>query len=245
MFNLITPTLITRTLIRPKLVTPKPAVLKYSSAALLMVALICGVFTVGLAQLARAQDDLKFHPPTLTPQTSGTTQLLIAVSPVNSQIVWAAGTGGTYVVTTDGGATWKAGVVPGTEQLQFRDVYAVSDKIAYLMSIGNDTNNFQIYKTFDGGATWKVEFTNQLTNAFYDCFAFWTPDRGITHSDSVNGVFPDIRTTDGLTWQSIAASMPPALPGEARLKRRANQFRPAEQCEYHLQARRCESAGGP
>jgi hypothetical protein len=27
-------------------------------------------------------------------------------------------------------------------------------------------------------------------------------------------VFPDIRTTDGMTWQSIASSMPPALPGE-------------------------------
>lgn len=52
-------------------------------------------------------------------------------------------------------------------------------------------------------------------NAFYDCFAFWTPDRGVTHSDSVNGVFPDIRTTDGATWQSIAGGMPPALSGEA------------------------------
>jgi photosystem II stability/assembly factor-like uncharacterized protein len=52
-------------------------------------------------------------------------------------------------------------------------------------------------------------------NAFYDCFAFWTPKRGITHSDSVNGVFPDIRTTDGMTWHSIADNMPPALPGEA------------------------------
>jgi photosystem II stability/assembly factor-like uncharacterized protein len=31
----------------------------------------------------------------------------------------------------------------------------------------------------------------------------------------VNGVFPDIRTTDGMTWHSIAANMPPALPGEA------------------------------
>ncbi len=48
--------------------------------------------------------------PTLTPQTSGTNQLLIAVSPVNSEVVWAAGTGGTYVVTTNGGETWRAGV---------------------------------------------------------------------------------------------------------------------------------------
>jgi photosystem II stability/assembly factor-like uncharacterized protein len=167
------------------------------------------------AILTFAQEPEGKFQPKLTPQSSGTTQLLIAVSPVNSRVVWAAGTGGTYVVTTDGGDTWKSAVVPGAESLQFRDVYAVSDKIAYLMSIGNDTNNFQIYKTLDGGATWQIQFTNELVNAFYDCFAFWTPDRGITHSDSVNGVFPDIRTEDGISWESISDNMPPALPGEA------------------------------
>jgi photosystem II stability/assembly factor-like uncharacterized protein len=59
------------------------------------------------------------HQPTLTPQQSGTTQLLIAVSPVNARVVWAAGTGGTYVVTTDGGATWKSGVVPEPKRCSF------------------------------------------------------------------------------------------------------------------------------
>lgn len=167
------------------------------------------------ATFAFAQEAGKVHQPNLTPQQSGTTQLLISVSPVNSRVVWAAGTGGTYVVTTDGGETWKAAVVPGAESLQFRDVHGVSDKVAYLMSIGNNTTDFRIYKTVDGGATWNIEFTNETVNAFYDCFAFWTPERGVTHSDSVNGVFPDIRTTDGVTWQSIAANMPAALPGEA------------------------------
>ena len=47
-----------------------------------------------------------------------------------------------------------------------------------------------------------------------DMLAFWTRLRGIAHSDSVNGVFPDLRTTDGKTWQDISANMPPALPGE-------------------------------
>src|SRR6204780_3449902 len=167
------------------------------------------------ATLGFAQEHWKFRQPKLTPQNSGTTQLLIAVSPVDSRVVWAAGAGGTYVVTTDGGETWKAGVVPGAENLQFRDVQGVSDKVAYLMSIGDNTTDFRIYKTEDGGATWTIQFTNETVNAFYDCFAFWTPNRGITHSDSVNGVFPDIRTTDGTTWESIAANMPPALPGEA------------------------------
>jgi len=152
--------------------------------------------------------------PKLTVQNSGTSELLITVSPVNAKVVWAAGAHGTFLLTTDGGATWKSGQVPGTKWLQFRGVRGVSDKIAYLQSIGNDPGNFRIYKTEDGGDTWTMQFKNETDGAFYDCFAFWTPTRGISHSDSVNGVFPDIRTTDGKTWQSIASNMPPALAGE-------------------------------
>jgi photosystem II stability/assembly factor-like uncharacterized protein len=161
-----------------------------------------------------ADDHHKVHQPKLTPQNSGTTEGLISVSPVDSHVVWASGRGGTFVLTTDGGHTWKAGVVPGAEALEFRDVQGVSDKVAYLQSIGNNTTDFRIYKTTDGGATWTMQFQNQTANAFYDCFAFWTPKRGISHSDSVNGVFPDLRTTDGKHWHSISANMPPALPGE-------------------------------
>jgi photosystem II stability/assembly factor-like uncharacterized protein len=155
--------------------------------------------------------------PTLTPQNSNTDALLIAVSPVDENVVWASGTNSTFVVTTDGGNTWRAGVVP-TEtggDLQFRDVQGVSADVAYLMSIGNNPGDFRIYKTTDGGVTWAQQFKNQLVGAFYDCMAFWTPTNGIAHSDSVNGVFPDLVTTDGMTWQSIANNMPPALPGEA------------------------------
>jgi photosystem II stability/assembly factor-like uncharacterized protein len=175
----------------------------------LIVFLTAAFATVGFAQEVR-----KVQSPTLTQQNSGTTQLLIAVSPVNSRVVWAAGAGGAYTVTTDGGNTWTAGVVPGAESLQFRDVQGVSDKVAYLMSIGDDTDNFNIYKTVDGGATWTIEFTNKTTNAFYDCMAFWGPNRGIAHSDSVRGIFPDIRTDNGVDWVPIT-DMPPALPGEA------------------------------
>jgi len=157
----------------------------------------------------------KIHQPKLTPQNSGTTQGLIAVSPVNERVVWASGRGGTFVKTTNGGKTWTAGVVPGAEALQFRDVEGVSEEVAYLSSIGNTTTDFRIYKTVDGGATWTMQFENQNPAAFYDCFAFWTPRRGIAHSDSVNGVFPDLRTTDGKTWKDISANMPPALAGEA------------------------------
>lgn len=152
--------------------------------------------------------------PRLTPQTSGTTNRLQAVSPVDSRVVWASGVGGTYAVTTDGGATWSAHVVPGAETLQFRDVQGKSDKVAYLMAAGVGTDS-RIYKTEDGGATWSLQFQNQDPNGFYDCFAFWNPRRGITMGDSVSGRFPVIRTTDGHTWTDIGDRLPAAQPGEA------------------------------
>jgi photosystem II stability/assembly factor-like uncharacterized protein len=177
-----------------------------------LIALLIPVFA---SAIVSAQESSSIHQPTLTPQDSGTTNGLISVWPVNPQVVWACGRNGTFTVTTDGGQTWNASVVPGAEALQFRDVQAFSASVAYLMSIGANATDFRIYKTTDGGATWIMQFENQNPNAFYDGFAFWTPNRGIAHSDSVNGVFPDLRTTDGMTWQDISSNMPPALPGEA------------------------------
>ena len=177
----------------------------------LLIALLGAAFT---SATLSAQDLPLIHQPTLTPQDSGTTNGLIAVWPVNPQVVWASGRNGTFTVTTDGGETWNAGVVPGAEALQFRDVQAFSASVVYLMSIGNNPTDFRVYKTLDGGATWTIQFENQNPSAFYDGFAFWTPQRGILHSDSVNGVFPDFRTLDGMTWQDISSNMPPALPGE-------------------------------
>jgi photosystem II stability/assembly factor-like uncharacterized protein len=187
------------------------AMLKRSLTALFIPAFACAT------AIAQEFSPTHLHQPTLTPQNSGTTNGLIALWPVNPRVVWACGRAGTFTVTTDGGQTWRAGVVPGAEALQFRDVQAFSARVAYLMSIGTSGNptDFRIYKTEDGGATWTIQFENQNQKAFYDGFAFWTPRRGIAHSDSVNGVFPDLRTTDGTTWQDISSNMPPALPGEA------------------------------
>jgi len=154
------------------------------------------------------------HQPKLTPQNSGTTNSLIAVSPVNDRIVWASGRNGTFTVTTDGGKTWKAGAVKGAETLELRDVQGISANTAYALSIGPEPGDFRIYKTEDRGANWAVQFRNQLFGAFYDCFAFWTLERGIAISDSVNGVFPNLRTDNGKTWESISKNMPPALPNE-------------------------------
>jgi len=131
--------------------------------------------------------------PTLTPQVSGTRNRLQAVSPVNERVVWASGVGGTYALTTDGGTTWRAAVVPGADSLEFRDVEGVSERVAYLLAAGPGDRS-RIYRTDDGGRSWSLQFVNRDTSAFYDCFAFWNERSGFTMSDAVNGRFPVLRT---------------------------------------------------
>jgi photosystem II stability/assembly factor-like uncharacterized protein len=152
-------------------------------------------------------------PPSVTPQVSGTTSRLIAVSPVSDRIVWASGANGTFLLTVDGGNSWRARVVPGADSLQFRDVEAVSASVAYLLSIGPGQQS-RIYKTMDGGERWTMQFQNQDPKAFYDCFDFWTPERGLAFSDAVDGRFPLVLSQDGKTWQAIRGTPPSAQPGE-------------------------------
>jgi len=154
-------------------------------------------------------------PVSATEQASGTTQLLIGISAVNERVVWASGTGGTYLRTTDGGATWEPGRVPGADSLQFRDVYALSADTAWLLSIGNGAAS-RIYVTGDGGRTWTLQLTNPDSAGFYDCLDFWDARRGLVKGDGVDGQTVALATADGGGhWTRVPpARLPGAPPGE-------------------------------
>ncbi len=143
---------------------------------------------------------------------SGTTASLRGLSAAGSGVVWASGTGGTYVVSADGGKTWKAAVVPGAAGLDFRDVHAVDGRTAYLLSSGPGDKS-RIYKTSDAGATWSLLFTNPDAKGFLDAIAFWDPRNGIAMGDPVDG-HPVILTTadGGASW--VRQSTPAALENE-------------------------------
>ena len=66
-------------------------------------------------------------------QTIDTKASLRGLSVVSEKIVWASGTGGTFLKTTDGGKTWTVGKVPDAEKLDFRDVEAFDADTAYLL----------------------------------------------------------------------------------------------------------------
>jgi photosystem II stability/assembly factor-like uncharacterized protein len=150
-----------------------------------------------------------------TGQTSGTTVLLQAVSAVNDQVVWVSGHGATWTRTTDGGATWTTATVPGADGMQFRDVAAFDADVAYLMSAGTGPAS-RIYRTDDGGRSWRMQYTADHPEAFLDCMDFWSAERGFVYGDAVDGV-PWILLTDdgGRTWRRAPRDgLPAALDGE-------------------------------
>ncbi len=146
-------------------------------------------------------------------QNSGTESLIIGIDAVDERIVWAAGTGGTFLRTVDGGQTWRSGTVPEADSLQFRDVHAVSLDEAYLLSIGPGDAS-RIYHTTDRGGTWELQFVNDRPDAFFDCFDFWDDGAGVAFSDAVDGSFPIIRRADaGAGWSDVE-DPPSAQPNE-------------------------------
>lgn len=147
-------------------------------------------------------------------QVSGTDVQLRGISAVSDRVAWASGAKGTVLRTINGGDTWVKVNVLGAEALDFRDIEAFDADTAFVLSIGPGEQS-RIYKTIDGGKTWRLQFTNKDPKAFYDCFAFWDRKHGIALSDSVEGKFPLLMTSDGSTWTSLEPKqMPVALPTE-------------------------------
>ena len=149
-------------------------------------------------------------------QTIDTKESLRGLSVVSEKVVWASGTGGTFLRTIDGGKNWTIGQVPGAEKLDFRDVEAFDGNTAYVLSIG-DGETSRIYKTTDGGKTWKLQFKNSNPKAFFDALAFWDANNGMAMSDPVNGKYVLLGTSDGgENWKLLDTDkMPNAKTGEA------------------------------
>jgi photosystem II stability/assembly factor-like uncharacterized protein len=149
---------------------------------------------------------------TWAPQTSNTRASLRGVSAVDARTVWASGSGGTYLVTTDGGVNWRASKVTGAEALDFRGIRAIDARTVYLMSAGSGDKS-RIYKTTDAGVHWTLQFTNPDPKGFFDSIAFWDAQHGIGVGDQLEGRAEVLTTDDGgATWQR--RSPPPALPNE-------------------------------
>jgi len=178
-------------------------------------ALLSSVLALAACAPGRPGDVLPLGQPRLEEQVSGTTQLLQAVSVVDSSLVWVSGHGGSWGRTTDGGRSWRVAVVPGADSLQFRDVHAAGASVAWLLSAGPGELS-RVYHTRDAGASWTLQWTNDEPDGFYDCLDFWDERRGFVYGDAVAGGLRVLVTDDGgASWRRVSDdALPRALPGE-------------------------------
>lgn len=155
-----------------------------------------------------------FVAPTWTVQSSGVTARLRGVSAVNDRVAWASGSGSTVLRTEDAGTTWKK-ITVTSDRLDFRDIDAIDEKTAYVLSIGNG-NASRIYKTTDAGVTWTLQFRNDDPKRFLDAMSFWDADHGIVIGDSIDRRFDILITSNGgETWTRVLPeTLPPALENE-------------------------------
>ncbi|HSJ33049.1 MAG TPA: M20/M25/M40 family metallo-hydrolase [Longimicrobiales bacterium] len=152
----------------------------------------------------------------LTPQTTGTTAEFRAMHAPSPDVVWAAGRGGVYAVTTDGGATWRTDSVAGAGGLFFTGAWAADERNTWLLGTSFDGGLARIYRTADGGASWSVQWESTEDGVFMDALQCWDIDHCVAYGDPIGGALVIVRTTDGRTWHRVAADRIPALiEGEA------------------------------
>ncbi len=213
-----------------------------TSAPLLRMTALVLLVAGAMSSIAYAQDASPLtadQPPRITSQNIPGNALIFAVHASSAQVVWASGTGGTILRTVDGGTTWSAKPVPGGESLQFRDIHAFGADTAFALAIGNGEAS-RIYRTNDGGNSWREQFRNADSAAFYDCFTFLDSQRGVVFGDAAHGRTHILRTANGgQSWALLsAAAVPAPLEGEGA-------YAASGRCVVHAGEHVYVATGGP
>lgn len=137
-----------------------------------------------------------------------------ALSVVDDQTVWFAGSGGVYGYTEDGGVSWTIdSIVTAGENPHFRSI-AVTDSAVHLLCIASPA---RLYRSTDKGKNWTVVYEENHPKAFYDAMKFWDNQYGIAMGDPTENCLSVIRTEDGgRSWTKVDCNaIPEAEEGEA------------------------------
>ncbi len=156
-------------------------------------------------------------------QESKTQAGLRGIHAVSERVAWASGSHGTVLRTTDGGRHWQPCAVPeGAAELDFRAVWAWSEREAEIMSAGPGELSRR-YKTTDGCATWKETGRNTDKEGFWDAMVYQSGDYGFAIGDAhtavmigdpVNGRFETEVMLLGNGW-FVDGKACPSQPGES------------------------------
>ncbi|MDC0293772.1 YCF48-related protein [Mariniblastus sp.] len=126
--------------------------------------------------------------------------------------ILASGTGGTIAHSTDAGKTWDICVVPGAEELDFRDIHAINSQTIVAMTSGTPAC---VYRSTDGGSNWRRVYENKDEKIFLDALSFFNQKEGIIMGDPIDGKIFLLKTSDGGNSWKPTDNSPETLPGEA------------------------------
>lgn len=145
-------------------------------------------------------------------QITSTDASLRGLHVVDENIVWASGSKGTVLVSTNGGETWNENSVPGAEENDFRSLHAWDEKRAMVFGVAGPDFG---YKTKNGGELWEVIFRDTTKGLFFNSLKFADEQNGLAVSDPIDGKFFVLRTEDGgENWERIE-DIPNVEDGEA------------------------------
>src|SRR5229473_2333118 len=97
-------------------------------------------------------------------------------------VVWASGSNGVILKSTDEGKTWQRLHVAGGDALEFRGIVAFNATTAYVMSSGEGEKS-RIYKTTNGGETWNLQYAGNRKDFFLDSIACLSETRCFAPGD--------------------------------------------------------------
>ena len=137
---------------------------------------------------------------------------LRGLSPTGKSSYWASGSKGWLI--RGHGERQDAMRIVGAEGLDFRGLHAFDDNHLLAMSAGPGEKS-QLWRTKDGGKTWKRVAVNRDPEGFWDSIVFQDDRHGWILGDPTEGRFTTLYTSDGgETWGRVQKGLPPAAPNE-------------------------------
>lgn len=133
----------------------------------------------------------------------------------NKDEAWVGGSNGVLMVTRDGGTSWSAAKLPGSEGLDFRDIELPAANVVVAMAAGPGEKS-KVFRSSDSGKTWAVALQNKQPKGFFNAIVFWSESDGLLVGDPLDGHIDLYRTSDGgVSWKQLPkASRPKLQDGE-------------------------------
>ncbi len=131
---------------------------------------------------------------------------------LDAEVIWASGTNGTIIHSLDQGRQWHVQQVPGAEKLDFRDLHVFDKQNILAMTSGTPA---RLYRSADGGTSWKVVFESNDPKVFLDSIAFLNQTNGLVMGDPIDDQLFLLHSPDaGWTWEQVPQT-PKLQSGEA------------------------------